>query len=94
MKRKFTKTEERITKKNVEMLNEELEYEYVILQQKQHAVESAPIIVKKQIKELNQQIKVILQKINEMESIIEISTKQLKEGIEIKEIKEVKTNKK
>ena len=90
MKRKLSNDEERFTKKNVELLKEELEYEEYLLQNNQFAIDSAPIVVKQQLKELNKKNKIHTIKVNEIKAIIEVSEKQIKEGVEIKEIKEVK----
>lgn len=90
MKRKLTNDEEKFTRKNVELLKEELEYFNYLLTTKQHAINSAPIVVKRQLKELNKEKEILLRQINEATAIIEVSEKQIKEGVEIKEIKEVK----
>ena len=87
-KRKLNEFEQRITKKNLAIHKEEIEYlEKYLVPQKQFAIDTAYIVVKKQIQELEIIKKMAIDKLKELKAIVEVSEKQLKEGVEEKKVK-------
>ena len=88
VKRKLDENEVRITNKNLKLHKDDLEYlKEVMLPQKELAIKTAPVVVKKQLSDLESEKKAIIHKIDELENIVKISEKQLKEGVEVKDIK-------
>ncbi len=87
-KRKLDKFEQRITKKNLDIHRDDVEYlEKFLLPETQFKIDTAYLVVKNQIRELEVRKKVILGQLKELKSIVEVSEKQLQEGVEIKEEK-------
>lgn len=92
-KRKLNEFEQRITEKNLAIHKEDIEYlEQFLLPETQFVIDTRHIVVKNQLRELESKKKVILSKLKELKSIVEISEKQLLEGVDIK--KEEKGGKK
>ena len=86
-KRPLTETERKITEKNLQSLKEELEYvEKVKLPQKRFILDTADIVFKRQIKEVDVEVKRISKDMEELKAIIRETEKQITEGVEIKKI--------
>jgi hypothetical protein len=96
MKRELREDERKFTEKNLKNLNQELEYlEKVELARKILAIDTAQIVVKKQVADLEVEKKVLTRKIEELKSIINSTQKILDEGVEVQQnIKKTKGGKK
>jgi len=85
-KRQLTEDEKRLIGKNLEILRDELEYlEKVELPRVKLTLDTADIVVKRQIQETERQKRRIEAEIEERKNSIAILEKQLVEGVEVKE---------
>ena len=83
--RELTDVEKRLINKNLVFIKEELEYkEDVELKKIQLTLDTAELVVKKQIKDKEKEKKVLLDEINLYKNSIEELERQLKEGVQIK----------
>ena len=84
-KRELTEKEKELTQKGIENLNTEYEYSEAILKQKKLAIEIAPVVYKKQVSDLQQEVKKMNGNLDNIKNLIDIYTKQISEGVEVKE---------
>jgi len=87
VKRLLTEDEKRVTEKNLAMIKDDLEYkEKVDLARKKFNLEIADLEVEKQKNEIKASILKLESEVNEYKNAIETIERQLKEGVEIKEV--------
>lgn len=85
-KRQLNEYEKKTSIKNLITLEEELEYtEKIDIAKKQHAIDTAEIIVKKQLRDLNSDLKVLNNEADILRNTIIILKDQVENGVEIKE---------
>ena len=83
VKRQLNEDEQRFSKVNLEVLNDELDYiEQVQLPTIQHSLNTADIVFKRQIKQLEKQKNNIEKDIKETKKTIDILTDQIENGVE------------
>lgn len=83
--RSLTEQERKLITKNLKILEEELEYkEKVTLARKQFAVDVAELEFKKQMKDIEKEIKVLKTEVEEYSYSITELNRQLEEGVKIK----------
>ena len=97
VKRELNEKEKNVTQKNMYAQEVELEYvEKVEIPRKQMAIDTVDIVVKKQMADLEAEKRILVHKAEQLKMILEISKKQLEEGVEIKEpveeVEETETN--
>ncbi|MCK5625144.1 hypothetical protein KAI04_04860 [Candidatus Pacearchaeota archaeon] len=87
-KRKLNNYEKQMTEKNLIIHKEDIEYlEEVLLPQKQLAIDTAQIVVNRQIRELKTEVSMFNKKLSELKSIVEVGENQILHGVDIKESK-------
>ena len=85
-KRKLDETEKRFAKQNLEILKTELEYiEKVELPRIQFTIDTADLVIKKQLADKTQEKAKLEHDINSIKKTIEILEDQIKNGVNIKQ---------
>ena len=86
MKRMLNEEEKHFVLKNLETLKIDAEYiEKVDIPKKRFTIDNAAIIVKKQVRDTEIELRILESKLDEMNKSIKILEKQLREGVDIKE---------
>jgi len=84
-KRQLTDIEKRISLKNLDMLKADAEYiEKVEIPKKDFTINTADVIVKKQLKDAQLEKNILQSKLDELKRTIKIVEKQIRGGVEIK----------
>ena len=91
VKRQLTEIEKKFINQNLLTLMSDAEYiEKVQIPQKQFTLDTADIVIKKQKKDVELEMKIFKSRLEELNSTIDILRKQLREGVDVKENKKEK----
>lgn len=86
MKRQLTEDERKLSLKNLEFLETDLEYlDKVLIPRKQFTLDTAEIEFKVQLKQVQQELNNLQRKKDEIQKVIEITKDQVENGVEVKE---------
>lgn len=94
MKRMLNEEEKHFVLKNLETLKTDAEYlEKVEIEKKRFTIDNAAIIVKKQVRDTELELRMLESKLDEMNKSIKVLEKQLREGVDVIEQNKKEENK-
>ena len=85
MKRQLSKDEKAFTLKNLETQKVDLEYTKAQIKRIDTAIDIAPIVYKHQVKQMYKEKQQYEELVKDIEEIIKVSEKQIREGVESKD---------
>ena len=95
MKRQLDETEKKLANRSLVMLEADIEYlELVQIPSKKFSLDTADIVVRKQKKDIQTEMRALEMQLTEKKDTVEVLKKQLREGVEVIENKREKGGKK